>query len=256
MTAPAPILKIEGLSHRFPDGVLGLESIDLSIGPGEFVVVAGENGAGKTLLMRHLVGLAEPTTGRILFEGSDIKGRLAEVRRSIGLVFQDSGAQVLGLTIGEEIAFGPKNLGWPRDKIAHNVEMALAVTGLGGREREYCGHLSGGEKRRLAIAGILAMEPKVLVLDEPFAGLDYPAVVSVLGALVASNESGRTIIVLTHELEKCLAHAHRLVLLSRSRILAEGRPESVWDDIPRASVHRPRGGSGDLGRMTWLAETA
>lgn len=245
-------LAAEGLSHRFADGVWGLEGVDLTFGPGEFTVVAGPNGAGKTLLMRHLVGLAEPTSGRVTLDGTDIRKNLAEVRRRVGLVFQDSGAQIVGLTIAEEAAFGPRNIGWSRARVEGAVASALAAVGLEDRRNEVCAHLSGGEKRRLAIAGVLACGPEVLILDEPFTGLDLPAVQAVLGTLVALHRSGKTIVLLTHELDKCLAHAGRLVLMANRRVLADGTPTVLWDRIPEAQTHRPAGGPGRLNDMTWL----
>lgn len=245
-------LAAEGLGHRFSDGVWGLEAIDLTLGAGEFLVVAGPNGAGKTLLMRHLVGLSEPTTGRVTLDGVDIQKNLPEVRRRVGLVFQDSGAQIVGLTIGEEVAFGPRNLGWDRQRIAAAVTGSLESVGLEGRREEICAHLSGGEKRRLAIAGVLACDPDVLVLDEPFTGLDLPAIRAVLECLVALHGAGKTIVLLTHELDKCLALAGRLVLMADRRIVADGTPEALWDRIPEVDTHRPAGGPGRLKEMSWL----
>lgn len=246
------LLSVRALRHVFPDGVTGLEDINLDIRAGQFVLVAGENGAGKTLLMRHLVGLAWPSAGQVLYRGQPIASQLAEVRRRLGLVFQDSGAQIVGLTLGEEVAFGPKNLGWKPEAVRQAVQAALETVGLSGREHEYCGHLSGGEKRRLAIAGILVMEPEILVLDEPFTGLDWPAVVHLLETLTRLHRQGRTIVLLTHELDKCLAHAQHVVLMKQHRILTQGTPAEVWNQIPEAAVYRPRGTLADLENMTWL----
>ena len=245
-------LATEGLGHRFPDGVWGLENVTLALGPGEFTVVAGPNGAGKTLLMRHLVGLVEPTVGRVTLDGTDIRHHLPEVRWRVGLVFQDSGAQIVGLTVAEEVAFGPRNFGWPREAVNAAVTSALAAVGLSGREDEVCAHLSGGEKKRLAIAGVLACDPSLLVLDEPFTGLDLPAVQAVLSTLVDLHCQGRTIVVLTHELDKCLAHAGRLVLMADGTVKADGPPAALWDQIPEVRTHRPAGGPHRLGEMTWL----
>lgn len=245
-------LAAEGLGHRFPDGPWGLEAVDLRLSSGEFVVVAGPNGAGKTLLMRHLVGLVEPTTGRVTLDGVDIRQRLPEVRRRVGLVFQDSGAQIVGLTVGEEVAFGPRNLGWSRERVSTAGWEALGAVGLAGREGEVCAHLSGGEKRRLAIAGVLACEPDLLVLDEPFTGLDLPAIQAVLASLVNLHRRGKGVVLLTHELDKCLALAQRLVLMADRRVVADGTPEALWDRIPEVKTHRPAGGVERLKEMSWL----
>ena len=246
-------LAVEGVGHKFPDGAWGLEEVWLAFDHGEFTVIAGPNGAGKTLLMRHLVGLAEPTVGRITLDGVDIRSQLREVRRRVGLVFQDSGAQIVGLTVEEEVTFGPRNLGWPSGQIEAAVADALAAVGLEGRRDEVCARLSGGEKRRLTIAGILACDPEFLVLDEPFTGLDLPGVQAVLSALVALHRQGKAIVLLTHELDKCLALADRLVLLADHRVLADGRPAELWPQIPQAKTHRPHGGPEALAHMTWLA---
>ncbi|MEI8095660.1 MAG: ABC transporter ATP-binding protein [Spirochaetales bacterium] len=246
------MVRIENLTHRFDDGVLGLDGVNLTFGAGEFVILAGENGAGKTLLMRHVVGLAEPTEGRVLFEGLEIGRQLPGVREAVGLVFQDSGAQIVGLTVGEEVAFGPTNRGWSSARIAQSSQRALEEVGLGGREEQPCGQLSGGELRRLAIAGVLALAPRMIVLDEPFTGLDFSAVQAVLKALVGLHQSGKTVVVLTHELDKCLALATRLVLMSRGRIVGDGTPAGLWEAIPSVRVHRARGDVSRLETMSWL----
>jgi biotin transport system ATP-binding protein len=247
------VVEVRHLTHRFDDGVVGLDDVSLTLSAGEFVVVAGPNGAGKSLLMRHLVGLATPTSGEVLWHGLDVRRQLPEVRCHIGLVFQDSGAQILGLTVREDVAFGPRNLGCKREQVEKAVAESLAAVGLSTHVDQPCAQLSGGELRRLAIAGVLAMNPSLLVLDEPFTGLDYPAVQAVLRALTTLQRRGITVVVLTHELDKCLALATRLVLMQRARILADGTPADLWDRIPEAEVHRPRGPVTLLETMTWLA---
>jgi biotin transport system ATP-binding protein len=245
-------LAVEGLGHQFADGPWGLRGVSVAFAPGEFAVIAGSNGAGKSLLMRHLVGLVAPTEGRVTLDGRDIREHLAEVRPRVGLVFQDPGAQIVGLTIDEEVRFGPRNLGWPRERVEAAAHTALAAVGLEGRGSEICAHLSGGESRRLAIAGVLACEPDALILDEPFTGLDLPAVKAVLTALTALHRAGKTIVLLTHELDKCLAHATRLVLMKRGEVLADGTPAQLWDRIPDADTHRPVGNADRIREMTWL----
>lgn len=245
-------LAVEGLGHRFADGTWGLQDVSLCWNPGELTVLAGPNGAGKTLLMRHLVGLVDPTQGRVLLDGAPIGGQLPQARRRVGLVFQDSSAQIVGLTVAEEVAFGPRNFGWDRVRVDAAVASALRAVGLESRGHEVCARLSGGERRRLAIAGILACRPDYLVLDEPFTGLDLPAVRSVLGTLLSLHAQGCCVLVLTHELDKCLAHAGRLILMNAGRVLADASPADLWDQIPQAQTHRPPGGPERLAQMTWL----
>ncbi|HSO09393.1 MAG TPA: ABC transporter ATP-binding protein [Desulfoprunum sp.] len=221
------IIKITGLSHRYPDGRTSLEGIDLSIAGGSFVVLAGANGAGKSTLLKHLNGLLRPQQGTVEIAGVPVQQDLRHARRIVGMVFQDADSQIVGETVYDDAAFGPENLNWPAARIRESVDAALELVGL-GMLRDRSPHLlSGGEKRRLAIAGVLAMAPEVIVLDEPFANLDYDGVRQVLAHIVALHGDGRTIIVCVHDLEKVLAHAQRLIILQRGRIAADGPPEQA-----------------------------
>jgi biotin transport system ATP-binding protein len=247
------MVEIRNLSHRFDDGALGLNNVNLALGAGEFVVLAGENGAGKSLLMRHLVGLVAPTSGSILYRGREIGPQLKQVRQAIGLVFQDSGAQIVSLTVEEDVGFGPRNRGWSPAEVDLAITSSLEAVGLLGHRKQPCSQLSGGELRRAAIAGVLALRPEIVVLDEPFTGLDFPSVQAVLGTLVRLHQTGITIILLTHELDKCLALATRLVLMSSGTVIADGAPTDLWELITTTNVHRPPGGPEKLAEMTWLA---
>jgi len=221
------IIKISGLIHRYPDGRPSLEGIDLAIARGSFVVLAGANGAGKSTLLKHLNGLLRPQEGTVRIAGVPVEQDLLHARRIVGMVFQDADSQIVGETVSDDAAFGPENLNWPAARIRESVDSALELVGLGALHDRSPHLLSGGEKRRLAIAGVLAMEPEVIVLDEPFANLDYDGVRQVLAHIVALHASGRTIIVCVHDLEKVLAHAERLIILQRGRIAADGPPGQV-----------------------------
>lgn len=221
------IIKISGLYHRYPDGRPSLEGIDLTIARGSFVVLAGANGAGKSTLLKHLNGLLRPQEGTVRIAGVPVEQDLLHARRTVGMVFQDADSQIVGETVSDDAAFGPENLNWPAARIRESVDSALELVGLGALRNRSPHLLSGGEKRRLAIAGVLAMEPEVIVLDEPFANLDYDGVRQVLARIVALHASGRTIIVCVHDLEKVLAHAQRLIILQRGRIAVDGPPETV-----------------------------
>jgi biotin transport system ATP-binding protein len=163
------------------------------------------------------------------------------------------GAQIVSLTVEEDVGFGPRNRGWPASEVQLAVSKALEAVGLLNRRQQPCSQLSGGELRRTAIAGVLALNPAVVVLDEPFTGLDLSAVQAVLRTLVELHQSGITIILLTHELDKCLALATRLVLMTGGEVLADGSPADLWDLITKVKVHRPSGGRERLAEMTWLA---
>lgn len=212
------------LSHRYKTGVDTLSGIDLRIEDGEFLVLAGRNGSGKTLLVRHLVGLSRPLSGSVTFRGSPVESRLREVRKAVGFVFQDTEAQILGQTVEEDVAFGPSNMGLPAEEIRLRTAEALCLTGLSGSERRRPETLSGGEKRRLAIAGVLSMRPECLILDEPFANLDYESVMEVTRICKELSHQGKTILMVTHELEKVLQLATRLIILDKGKKVYDGRP--------------------------------
>jgi biotin transport system ATP-binding protein len=221
------LIRAEALVHRFPDGCLGLDSVDLSVFQGDFLVLAGRNGSGKSLLMRHVIGLARSSSGLVLYRGVPVARDPAAARRGVGYVFQDAEAQMIGQTLLEDAAFGPHNLKLPAAECEARAREALALVGLEGLARRRPDALSGGEARRLAIAGVLAMRPECLVLDEPFANLDYPSIRTVLGIATALHGSGTTIVVLTHELEKLLAHATRLAVLDSGRVVYDGPPSGL-----------------------------
>ncbi len=240
------------LSHRFRDGKLALDRVNLSIKEGELVLLAGRNGSGKTVLAKHFNGLLIPTSGEILFEGVPVRKNLLHVRQRVGIVFQNPDSQIVGQTVEEDVAFGPRNLRLPNDEIARRVDEALESTGLTGSRDARPYNLSGGEKRRLAIASVLAMKPSLLVLDEPFSNLDYPAVRQVLGRIVRLHAEGKTIVLITHELEKALAHATRLVVMENGAIRCDGEPAAVLDRVEEFGIRKPRVTARGIGELTWL----
>ncbi|MDR0424689.1 MAG: energy-coupling factor ABC transporter ATP-binding protein, partial [Clostridiales Family XIII bacterium] len=213
-----PVLEAQGLTHVFPDGTIAIDDISLKIGGGEFVIVAGANGSGKTVFIRHLNGLLIPTKGRVLIDGVPINKDIAAARRKIGLIFQDSDSQIVGQTVAEDVAFGPENLNLPRSEVERIVSHSLDAVGLGQHAAQSPHSLSGGQKRKLAIAGVLAMNPDVIMFDEPFTGLDFPGVRQVLKQIVRLHKAGHTIVLVTHELEKALAHADRLVIIHKGKL--------------------------------------
>ena len=222
-----PILETEDLTHIFPEGTVAIQDISLKINEGEFVVIAGANGSGKTVFARHLNGLLKPTKGRVLLDGEPITKNIVEARRKVGLVFQDPDSQFVGQTVAEDVAFGPENLNLPVKEVETIVKESLEAVGLSGFSSRSPHALSGGEKRKLAIAGILAMKPKIIIFDEPFTGLDYPGVVQVLKQIVQLHKKGHTILLITHELEKVLAHANRLGIMHKGKLVEDGKPEDV-----------------------------
>lgn len=249
----AEIVRAEALSHRFPDGREGLAGVSLSLGEGEFVVLAGRNGAGKSLLAKHLIGLKRPSSGKVLFRGKPIEKDLPGARASIGLVFQDAESQVIGQTVAEDVAFGPENLRMGRDEIRSRVEHALLRVGMAGMGDRRPDSLSGGEKRRLAIAGVLAMDAECVILDEPFANLDLESIRMVVSTLRDLHAAGCCVLAMTHELEKVLALATRLVILESGAIRFDGDPDAFpREDFERYGLADPYRSYADRSQLAWL----
>jgi biotin transport system ATP-binding protein len=234
-----PIIETAHLSHRFADGTQGLDDVTLAFNEGEFTIVAGANGSGKTTLLRHLNGLLVAHSGTVTVCGKSVKADPGAARERVGMVFQDADSQIVGETVYDDVAFGPENLSLGRRQINQRVNQALAAVGLAGFENRRPHHLSGGEKRCLAVAGVLAMAPRVLLMDEPFSNLDYPATCRVLEQMLRLHKEGRTIIVTTHDLEKVVAHAQRLVVMERGRVVEDGIPEAVISGIARYGIRLP-----------------
>ncbi|MCL2374843.1 MAG: energy-coupling factor ABC transporter ATP-binding protein [Treponema sp.] len=253
------LFSVRGLRKRFPVGINArqtyeaLSGIDLDIYEGECLVVAGANGSGKTLLMQMLAGLLQPTEGEILFKGRSLGECRKILKTSVGIVFQDSDAQILGETVEEDIRFGPENLKLPPAEIKSRVDQTLAALDLAEKRDFAARRLSGGEKRRLAVAGILAMGCETIIMDEPFANMDWPGVVQVLAVIRDLKQRRKNIIVLTHELEKVLAFADRLVILAAGKIRAAGESEAVLDQLePAWGVRDPRAVYRSAKDCTWL----
>ena len=246
------IIEIENLTHRFADGTIGIQDINLVIRKGSLVVIAGPNGSGKTTLLRHLNGLLLPTEGIVRLADRPIEEDLLKARQYVGMMFQDADSQIVGETVYEDVAFGPENLRLDRREIQKRVDRALQIVGLQDLTDQRPHLLSGGEKRRLAIAGVLAMEPQMILFDEPFASLDYPGVTQVLRHIIDLHRSGHTIVVTTHNLEKIIAHTDRLILMQSGAIFRDGSPDEIIDYLEACGVRKPC--ACDLGVETdsWL----
>jgi biotin transport system ATP-binding protein len=167
-------------------------------------------------------------------------------------MFQDADSQIVGETVYEDVAFGPENLCLERSEVRKRVEKALQVVGLQRLADQRQHLLSGGEKRRLAIAGILSMEPRVIVFDEPFSSLDYPGVKQVLQHILALNQSGQTIVVTTHDPEKIIAHADRLIIMQAGEVVRDGKPVDILCDLETFGVRKPCDCRLDLETQSWL----
>ena len=219
-----------GLRYRYPNGVVGLDGVDLSVTEGERVAVLGPNGAGKTTLMLHLNGLL---AGDGALDVAGIRG-VRELRAAVGLVFQDPDDQLFMPTVGEDVAFGPLNLGLTRDEVTARVRVALAAVRMSHVEDRAPHQLSLGQRRRVAIATVLAMRPRLLVLDEPSANLDPRARRELLEVL---DSFDRTMLVVTHDLPFAARLCERAVILSGGRVAADGPCAEILADEELLAAH-------------------
>lgn len=233
------LLKTDHLTHTFGSGDTGIFDICLTVARDDFIVLAGKNGCGKTTLIRHFNGLLMPDTGRVLLNGQDIQKDLTFARKKIGMVFQDPDTQIIADTVFDETAFGPENLNMDREKINESVCRALDLLGLGHLQDRNPATLSGGEKRRLAIAGILVMEPDLIVFDEPFANLDYPSVLSLVKLCRKLHHSGHAIVMTTHDVAPVITLATKMVVMDQGRIKKEGDPASLAPCLESYGVKNP-----------------
>jgi biotin transport system ATP-binding protein len=247
------IIEIRNLSHRAIDGKLILANINLAIKPAEFVVVAGANGSGKSTLFKHLNGLLLPSEGDVLIDGLAVEDDFKRARKMVGMIFQDADSQIVGETVYDDAAFGPENLGLPAGEVRELVTRTLELVGL-SHLKDIAPHLlSGGEKRRLAIAGVLTMTPKILVFDEPFSNLDYPGIKQVLAQMAALHRSGHTIVVSTHNLETVTGLADRMVLMQAGKIVKDGSFEDLVPLVEEFGIRMPEAIRLGVKVQPWLA---
>ena len=232
-----PILRTENLMFRYitEEGAAPtvLDGVSLSVRRGEFVAVLGHNGSGKSTLARHFNAILLPTAGKVYVDGMDTcdEDCLLDIRRRVGMVFQNPDNQIVASVVEEDVAFGPENLGVPSAEIRERVDSALAAVGMA----EYAQHaphlLSGGQKQRVAIAGVLAMRPECIVLDEPTAMLDPVGCGEVLSTVKKLNrEAGITVVLITHHMDEA-AQADRLIVMHDGHIMADGRPDQVFQNV-------------------------
>ena len=234
-----PIIKTEALrfSYTTPDGLapVVLDGVDLSIEEGSFVAVLGHNGSGKSTLAKHLNAVLLPTGGKVWVDGMDTVNDdlLLNIRRTVGMVFQNPDNQIVANVVEEDIAFAPENLGVPSAEIRRRVDEALAMVGMS----EYATHaphlLSGGQKQRIAIAGVIAMRPRCVVMDEPTAMLDPVGRAEVMETIHKLNkEHGITVVLITHHMDEA-AQADRLVVMAKGKVVADGAPKEVFQEVEK-----------------------
>ena len=232
-----PIIRVENLTHTYSAGTpferSAVAGMDIEVMPGEFLGIIGHTGSGKSTLIQHLNGLLKPTSGRILLDGVDIWEKPKEIRRvrfQVGLVFQYPEYQLFEETVYKDIAFGPGNMGLDKEEIDRRVRQAATFVGLDESLLDKSPfELSGGQKRRVAIAGVIAMEPKVLILDEPTAGLDPAGREKILAQIRAYHEEkGTTVILVSHSMEEIAQNVDRIVVLKGGKRYMDGTPREVF----------------------------
>ncbi len=227
------IIKTEGLEYVYPDGTQALKGISIDIEKGTKVAFLGNNGAGKSTLFLHFNGTLRPGRGMVIIEGKPIKydrKSLINLRKKVGMVFQDPDDQIFAPTVKQDVAFGPINLNLPRDEVDRHVKCALKSVGMEAYADKPPHFLSGGQKKRVAIAGVLAMEPEIIVMDEPAAGLDPQGTADIIEILDELNADGKTIVFSTHDIDLAAKWADSICVLNEGKIIMHGTPHQIFSD--------------------------
>ncbi len=241
------LFEIENLTHCYSDGTVALDSVTFSFERGERIALLGTNGSGKTTLLNHFNGILKPTSGKIFYEDKPLQydaKSLLELRRHVGFVFQDPNDQLFAPTVKQDVAFGPLNLGFSTDKVKEIVSEALAVVGMAEYADKPPHFLSLGQKKRVALAGVLAMQPEVIIMDEPTSNLDPRATSEILHLLLQLNkEKGITLLLATHDVDMVPLFATRLYILNKGRLVSEGTPKETFSNtelIRKVNLRSPR----------------
>ena len=238
-------IALENVSHQYREGgVRALEAVSLEIASGERLALIGQNGSGKTTLVKHLNGLLRPTSGRVLLDGADVAGHtVAQLARTVGLVFQDPDRQIFSGSVRAEVEFGPRNLGLRRNELRVAVDGALDAVGLSEDARTNPYDLGASRRKLLALASVLAMRTPLLVLDEPTTGQD-PAGIEVVRSVIDAHADGRTVVAISHDMEFVADAFDRVVVMRGGQVIADGTPSSVfaeagWDLLASTYLEPP-----------------
>ena len=239
------MLEARNICYSYGDDTQALKNVNLKINNGEMVAILGKNGAGKSTLFLHFNGIYEPDSGEILIDGEKLKYNkkaLLKCRQKVGIVFQNPDNQIFAPSVEEDIAFGPLNLKLPMDEVQRRVEDALKRVGMEGFEKKAPHHLSGGQKKRVAIAGILAMKPEIMILDEPTAGLDPQGAIKIMNLLSQLNSEGITIVISTHDVDLVSQYVNKIFVMADGEIIGDGTPKEIFSNeelIKKANLKLP-----------------
>lgn len=241
------LFRVEKLVHRYSDGTLALNGVSLEFNKGERIALLGTNGSGKTTLLNHLNGTLKPTSGTVYFEDKPLSydaKSLLSLRKRVGFVFQDPNDQLFASTVKQDVAFGPLNLGYTPERVKELVNEALATVGMTEFADKPPHFLSGGQKKRVALAGVLAMQPEVIIMDEPTSSLDPMATSDILHLLLRLNkERGITLLLATHDVDLVPLFAQKLCILDKGKVVSEGTPKASFSDtdlIRKIRLRSPR----------------
>src|SRR6266581_1580612 len=238
------MITLDKVSFTYRSGQRALQDVDLNIEGGDFIAIMGENGAGKTTLAKHLNGLLKPSQGRVLVDGDDTrKVSVAKLSRKVGLVFQNPDHLLFSETVKDEVAFGLKNFGFALEVVHKQVVRTLEALGLSEYAESSPFLLSGGERKRVALAAILATEPDYLILDEPTIGQDYQQKERLRNFILQLYSQGKAVVIITHDVEFVAESGPEVVLLSKGRLLARGPADEILsndDLVERASLVKPQ----------------
>jgi len=224
-----PLIQAEKVCFNYANGKPVLIDVDLEICRGEFIALMGQNGTGKTTLAKHLNGLLKPTKGIVVVEGFDTHDTsISKLASKVGYVFQNPDHQIFSKNVAEELAFGPKNLKWEEDKIKIAVQKSLCDIGMEGRDNDEPFFMGLAERKLIAIASILIMEPDVLVLDEPATGADYGVALRIMRYISGLHEKGLTVVIITHDVSLAANYASRMIVMNQGHIALDGTPEEVF----------------------------
>lgn len=239
-----PIIIVENLVHTYDNGFTALNKINLQIGAGEIVAIIGQNGAGKTTFVKHLNGLIRPTGGRVIVDGQDAaKEKVSTMAKKVGFVFQNPDHQIFKDTVYDEVAFGPENLGLNKQEVRQRVNEALEAVGLTNFSNYSPQNISKGQRQRVALASVLAMQTEIIVLDEPTTGQDYKESIQIMDLVAGLNERGHTVLFITHDMSLVARYARRAVVFCKGKVLLDNSVQKVFSEKEKLNetfLHPPQ----------------